>query len=108
MTKKIIEIERCFGMETNVEKTKVNSISRQPPPLRIIIDRKQAQNVKHFEYVGSTITNDARYTRDIKSSTVMAKAAFNKKKNLFISKFSLSIRKVLVKCCIWGIALKRC
>jgi hypothetical protein len=29
------------------------------------------------------ITNDARCTREIKSKTAMAKAAFNRKKNLF-------------------------
>jgi hypothetical protein len=35
----------------------------------------------------------------------MAKAAFNKKKNLFTSKLELNLRKKLVKCYIWRIAL---
>jgi retron-type reverse transcriptase len=35
----------------------------------------------------------------------MAKAAFNKKKNLFTSKMDLNLRKKLVKCDIWSIAL---
>jgi hypothetical protein len=35
----------------------------------------------------------------------MAKAAFNKKKNLFTSKLDLNLRKKLVKCYIWSIAL---
>ena len=35
----------------------------------------------------------------------MAKAAFNKKKNLFISKFDLNLRKELVKCYVWSMAL---
>ena len=35
----------------------------------------------------------------------MAKAAFNKKKNLFTSKFDLNLRKKLVKCYVWGMAL---
>jgi hypothetical protein len=35
----------------------------------------------------------------------MAKAAFNKKKTLFTSKLDLSLRKKLVKCYIWSIAL---
>ena len=35
----------------------------------------------------------------------MAKAAFNKKKNLFTSKLDLNLRKKLVKCYIWSMAL---
>ena len=35
----------------------------------------------------------------------MAKAAFNKKKNVFTSKLDLNLRKKLVKCYIWSIAL---
>jgi hypothetical protein len=50
------------------------------------------------------ITNDARCTREIKSRIAMAKAAFNKK-NLFTIKLELNLRKKLVKCYIWSIAL---
>jgi hypothetical protein len=35
----------------------------------------------------------------------MTKAAFNKKQNLFTSKLGLNLRKKLVKCYIWSIAL---
>jgi len=35
----------------------------------------------------------------------MAKAALNNKKTLFISKLDLNLRKKLVKCHIWSIAL---
>jgi hypothetical protein len=35
----------------------------------------------------------------------MVKAAFNKKKTLFISKLDLELRKKLLKCYIWRIAL---
>jgi hypothetical protein len=37
--------------------------------------------------------------------TAMAKAAFNKKRTLFSSKLELNLRKKLVKCYIWSIAL---
>ena len=40
MTDKLIEIGRCYGMEMNVEKTKVMRISRQPSPVTIMIDQK--------------------------------------------------------------------
>jgi hypothetical protein len=48
------------------------------------------------------ITNDARYTYEIKSRIAMAKAAFNRKKTLFTSKLDLNVRKKLVKCYIWS------
>jgi hypothetical protein len=35
----------------------------------------------------------------------MAKAAFNKKRTLFASTLDLELRKKLVKCYIWSIAL---
>ena len=58
-----------------------------------------------FNYLGSTITNDARCTWEIKSRIAMAKAAFNKKNTLFTSKLDLNLRKKLVHCYIWTTAL---
>jgi len=53
MIDKLIEIGRCYGMESNVEKTKVMRISKQPLPVKIIIDQKQLENVEYFKYLGS-------------------------------------------------------
>ena len=36
---KLIETGRCYGMEMNVEKTKVMRILRQPFPVKIMIDQ---------------------------------------------------------------------
>ena len=66
----------------NVEKTKIMRISRQPSSVTITVDQKQLENVKCFKYLGSMLTEDGRCTCEIKSSIAMAKAAFNKKKNL--------------------------
>ncbi|PNF31014.1 hypothetical protein B7P43_G01180 [Cryptotermes secundus] len=105
MIDRLIEIGRCYGMEMNVEKTKVMKISRQPTPVTIKIDQKQVENVKCFKYLGSLLTDDGRCTCEIKSRIAMAKAAFSKKKNLFTSKLDLNLRKKLVKCYIWSEAL---
>jgi len=40
MIDKLIEIGRCYGMEMNVQKTKVMRNSRQLCPVKIIIDQK--------------------------------------------------------------------
>jgi len=105
MIDKLIEIGRCYGMEINVEKTKVMRISRQPFPVKIIIDQKQLENVESFKYLGSILTNDGRCTCEIKCRIAMAKDAFNKKRTLFTSTLDLELRKKLVKCYIWSIAL---
>jgi len=96
MMDKLIEIGRYYGMEINVEKTKIMRISRQPSPITITIDQKQLENVKCFKYLGSMLTEDGRCTCEITSRIAMTKAAFNKKKNLFTSKLDLNLRKRLV------------
>jgi len=40
ITDKLIETVGCYGMEMNVEKTKVMRISRQQLPAKIMIDQK--------------------------------------------------------------------
>ena len=51
MNDKLIEIGRCYGMEMNVEKTKVMRISRQPFPVKIMVAQKQLENVESFIYL---------------------------------------------------------
>jgi hypothetical protein len=102
---KLFEAGRGYGMGINIEKTKTMRTSRQPTPLQIKTDRKPVENVEQFKYLGSMITDDARCTREIKARIAMAKAAFNKKETLFTSKLDLELRKKLLKCYIWSIAL---
>jgi hypothetical protein len=91
-------------METSVEKTKEKRISKEPYPLQIVTGQKQLENVKCFDYLDSMITNNARYSREIKSRISMAKGTFKRKKAIFTSKLDLNLRKKLVKCYIWSIA----
>jgi hypothetical protein len=102
---KLIEIGRCYGMKMNVEKTKVMRILGQPFPVKIMIDQKQLEKVESFKYLGSILTNDRRCTCEIKCKNAMAKATFNKKRTLFTSTLDLELRKKLVKCYVWSIAL---
>ena len=102
---KLIQNRGSYGMEMNVEETKVMRISRQSFPLKIMIDQRQLENVESFKYLGSILTNDGRCTCEIKCRIAMARAAFNKKRVLFTSTLDLELRKKLVKCYIWSIAL---
>jgi hypothetical protein len=71
----------------------VMRISRQLFPVKLMIDQKQLENVESFKYLGSILTNDGRCTCEIKSRIAMAKAVFNKKRAVFISKMNLGLRK---------------
>jgi len=44
----LIETGRCYGMEQNVERTKVMIISRQPSPVKVMIDQTRLETVKYF------------------------------------------------------------
>ena len=63
------EIGRFYGV--NLQINEVTRISRKPSLVQIIID-KQLANVDHFDYLGSMITNDARFTRDVKPTTAVS------------------------------------
>jgi uncharacterized protein with NAD-binding domain and iron-sulfur cluster len=80
-------------------------ISRQPFPVKIMTDQKQLTNLESFKYLGSMLTNGGRCTCEIKCRITMAKAAFNKKRALFTGTLDWELRKKLVKCYIWSIAL---
>jgi hypothetical protein len=105
MIDKLIEIGGCYGMEMNAEKTKIMRISRRLFPVKIMTDQKQLENVESFKYLGSILTNDGRCTCEIKRRIAMVKAAFNKKRAPFTSTLDLDLRKKLLKCYIWSIAL---
>ena len=65
-------------------------ISRQPFPVKNMIDQKQLENVESFKYLGSTL-NGGRCTCEIKSRIAMAKAALNKRRALFYLHIGLKI-----------------
>jgi len=71
----------------------------------VILIRCRLWNVECFKHLGSLLTNDGRCTREIKSRIAMAKAAFSMKNTLFTSKLDLNLRKKLIKCYIWSMAL---
>ena len=61
--------------------------------------------MEYFNYLHRMITNDVRCTLEIKSKSIVAKAAINKKKPLFTSKLDLNVRRKLAKCYNWSLAL---
>jgi hypothetical protein len=48
---RLIDVQTCYGMKMNVEKTKVMRISRQTSTLLIMLDQQQLENLKYFNYL---------------------------------------------------------
>jgi len=100
MTDTLIKVGRGHGVEMNGEKTKVKRISWQPSPVQNMINQKHLENMEYLSNLGSLIMNGA-LTCEIKSRMSMTKAVFNNKSHL-----RLNLRKELLKCYIWIIAVE--
>jgi hypothetical protein len=100
----LIEIRKCCGIEMNVE----NGGNENHKATITSTDYNRSQTAREygiFQLFGYHDNKYARYTREIKSRIGMAKPAFNKNKTLITRKLDLNLKKKLVNCYIWNIAL---
>jgi hypothetical protein len=70
---------------------------------RFVINEKQLENVEYFSNLGSLIKNYT--TRTVKLNRGLPWQKQHSRTRLFISKLNLNLKKKLVKCYIWSIAL---
>jgi len=105
MVDSLVNTGKKYGMEINSAKSKVMMVSKGSKVLKIVVDGRPLEQIDSFKYLGSTITSDAGCTKEIRIRIAMGKAAFNKKKVLLTSKLNLELKKKLVKCYVWSIAL---
>ncbi|VVC40587.1 Reverse transcriptase domain [Cinara cedri] len=99
-----------YGMQLNKKKTKVMACSKTNQVLlNIHIDNARIEQVHHFNYLGSKITEDGRCKDEIISRIAQAKMAFQNKKHLLTTNsMDLEIRKRFLKIYVWNIALYGC
>ena len=86
------------------KKKQVVRNSRQPSPVQIMTHQNQLDNVEYFNYLGSTIPNNERCTREVKYRIAVAKAAFIKK-TFSPANWTSIFKEEIVQCSIWCIAL---
>lgn len=109
MMNRLEEIAKKYDMKINVKKTKVMVVSKEAgKKINITIDGKMIEQVDKFKYLGSIITEDGKSKTDIKVRIAMAKEAFNKRKELLAKRMNKKIRKKIVKCVVWPVALYGC
>jgi len=81
-------------------------ISRQgKTKVKIYINGQLLEQVQQFRYLGSSITEDGYCDKEIRSRIGLAKVKFMEKKKILTSKMNLDLRKRIVKCLVWSVAL---
>ena len=63
------------------------------------------EQMSQFRYLGSLISEDGYYTKEIRSRIEMAKKVFMEKKKLFTGEMNLELKKRIIKCLVWSEAL---
>jgi len=61
--------------------------------------------VQQFRYLGSLITEDGHCDKEIRSRIGSAKVKFMERKKILTSKMNMDLRKRIVKCLVWSVAL---
>ena len=79
MINKINRTAEKYGMKINTSKTKVMRIARrQGPPINIQIGVENVEEVSHFKYLGSIITQEGNCSKEIKSRIAQGKVTFER------------------------------
>jgi len=98
-----------YGMKINIKKTKVMRVAKKPGgKVNIQINGVKIEQVQSFKYLGSTLTEDGRCETEIKVRIALAKEAFSKRKELLTKRFSIRVKKKIVKTLIWTTLLYGC
>ena len=100
------KVTREIGMKINVKKTKVMCVScKGNNKLKIYVDGQQVEQVSQFRYLGSLISEDGYCMKEIWSRIEMEKKVLMEKNKLFIGKMNLELKKRIMKCLVWSVAL---
>ena len=106
MINKINRTAEKYGMKINTSKTKVMRIARrQGPPINIQIGVENVEEVSHFKYLGSIITQEGNCSKEIKSRIAQGKVAFERERRTLTGKLKMELKKRFVKSFIWSVAL---
>ena len=100
------EVTEEYGMKINIKKTKVMVVTKKGHrKAKIEIAGQELEQVSHYKYLGSILTEDGRCEKDMKTRLAMAKGTFNDKIAILSSKLDQDLKKRMIKTLIWSIAL---
>ena len=80
-------------------------IGRKPKKMDIRIKGESIEQVESFKYLGCNINSNLNCYQEVKQRIAIAKEAFNRKRRIFCRPLERELRKRLVKCFVWSVAL---
>ena len=99
--------DRCedYGMKININKMNTMVIRRKPKKINMRIKDESVKQGDSFKYLGCNISSNMNCCQEVKQRIAVAKEAFNRKRNIFYGPLEKELRKKLVKCFVWSVAL---
>ena len=94
-----------YRIRININKTKAIVIGRKPKKTDMRIKDESVEQVDSFKYLGCNISSNMNCYQKVKQRIAMAKDVFNKKKSIFCGPLEKELRKRLVKCFVWRVAV---
>lgn len=96
-----------FGLNININKTKLMIVSRQPHDnADLYIDNNQIERVNKFKYLGTTLNDRWDNDEEVKIRIATARSTFIKFSTYLLrQEVPLGLRLRVVKCYIWPILL---
>ncbi|KAJ4427758.1 hypothetical protein ANN_25411 [Periplaneta americana] len=94
-----------YGMKINANKSKSMVIGRKVKTVNLRILNEAVEQVDNFKYLGCTISSNMSCSQEVKRRIAMAKEASNRKRRIFCGPLEKELRKILVKCFVWSVAL---
>ena len=98
-----------YGLEISREKTKVMLVAKEHREITVSIDNHNLEQVSHFKYLGTEITQQNSSSTDIRCRTAQALAAANNLRVIWQNtRISLKTKLWLLDCLVIPIALYGC
>ena len=72
------------------------------------IKGESVEQVDSFKYLGCTISSNMNCCQEVKQRIAMAEEAFIRKRSIFCGPLDKELRKRLVKCFVWSVAVVWC
>lgn len=104
---KVVEVSKRYGLEMNVNKTKLLVVSKeQINNAHIKINNVRIERVKQYTYLGTIINENWDNTQEIKCRIEKARAIFNKMSALFKNhNLTLATKIRFLRCYVFSVLL---
>jgi len=109
IVQRVHQCSQRHGLEISKEKTKVLLVTKETREITINIDDQKLEQVSHFKYLGTEVSDQNRSSTDIRCRTAQALAACSKLRNVWRnSGISLKTKLRMLDSLVIPIALYGC